>query len=129
MRSPKQVFLDYLKRVRSENRVKRPTAVEITERVGELMRGTVRDMWPIQADEQTMHQMQLLLNDGLGRMVTEQFIYRGGVDTIQIVDGELRANINIVPVQAIEWLTIKFDISAQGVTLQNWEENNLDDIL
>ena len=115
MRSVKQVFFDHLAKQRqSRHCLQCPTMEEVQNRVQELVRGTVRDMWPIIANEQSIHQMQMLLNVGLREMITERFIYNGGCDILQIVDGRLLANINIVPIRAVEWITINFTIGEHG---------------
>ena len=110
MRSPKQIFFDYLKQLREQNRLRTPSPQELTHRVTNLVRDTVREMHPIQADHQTMHQMKMLIDSGLNQMVAEHFIYRGGCDTIQIVDGRIKADINVVPIRSVEWITINFSI-------------------
>lgn len=110
MRSPKQVFFDHLKQLRELNRRTTPTDQDVEQRAQELVSGIVRDMGQIVANEQGMHQMKMLLEQGIQEMITERFIFNGGVDTLQIVDGRLRVNVNIVPLRAAEWITINFSV-------------------
>jgi hypothetical protein len=122
MRSPKQVFLNHLKQMRELNRRTTPTPQDVEQRVQELVRDTLfgaQGMWPVQADEQTLRQMRMLIDRGLGKMVTDHFIYSGVCDTLQVVDGQLIISINIVPLRSAEWITLECKVLAQGVEFQD----------
>jgi len=123
MRSPKQVFFDYLKHhIREQNRRRIPTPQAVDQRVQELVRDTLlgaQGMWPVQADEQNLRQLRMLIDRGLDEMIAEHFIYNGACDALQVVDGRLVMYINIMPLRTVEWITVECKVSAQGIEFQD----------